>query len=186
MVYSVPKSSKPVFDEVAIADFGPFQIAVLTHTTLVNRRLFSAQMPVSQRHYQSQGWLIYDGQVIAALECLTLGSIFSEASPFTPIQRMAPALPISFEVQSSQPLPTQVSRQATFTCELQGTDFPFHSIFRQICPRFVRVYPFGKTLTLSAALSTQVKQLLAEESLFIANNYFRLRQVPFYQKHFGL
>ena len=186
MVYSVPKPSKSVFDEVAIADFGPFQIAVLTNTTLVNKPIFSAQVTVPQRQYQSQGWLIYDGRVMTALEGLTLGSVFSEDSPFKPIQRMAPALPVSFEVQSSQPLPTQVSTQASFTCELQDTDFPFHNIFRQICPRFVRVYPFGKTTALSTTLSAQVKQLLADEALFIKNNYARLKQIPFYKTHFEL
>ena len=126
MIHSISKSSKAIFNEVAIADFGPFQIAVPTRTTLVNRRIFSAQVPVLQRQYQSQGWLIYDGRVVAAIEAITFGSIFAEESPFRPIQRIAPAIPMDFEVKSAKPLPAHLSAQTTFACELPDSAFPIH------------------------------------------------------------
>ena len=182
MAHSAPKPSTSTFNEVAIADFGPFQIAVPTKTTLVNKRIFSVRVPVSQRHYQSQGWLIHNGQIIAALEKLILGSVCVENSPFKPIQRLAPAIAISFEVKSAQPLPIQLSTNATFTCKIPDADFPFYSIFHQARPRFVRVYPFGEIVSLPA----QVKRLLTEEALFIKNNAHRLKQVPFYRAQFEL
>lgn len=182
MVYSVPKSSKSVFNEVAIADFGPFQIAVPTKTVLINQRIFSTQVPIPQRHYQSQGWLIYNGRFVTAIEALTVGSIFSQDSSFKPIQRIAPATPISFEVKSAQPLPKQLTNQATFAFELPDADFPFFNVFRHVQPQFVKVYPF-RDIT---HLSTQVKQFLAEKALFIEYNQHQLKKVLFYKTRFGL
>ena len=182
MVSFVPKSSTATFNEIAIADFGSFQIAVPTKATLVNKRIFSAQIPTSQRHYQSQGWLIHNGQVIAALEKLIIGSVCVENSSFKPIQRIAPAIPISFEVKSAQPLSARLSTHAAFTCKIPDADFPFYSIFQQVRPRFVRVYAFSEILN----LPTQVERLLAEEALFIKNNAHQLKQVPFYKAQFEL
>ncbi len=183
MVYSPPhQSSKSLFNEVVIANFGPFQIAVLTTTRLVKRQLFSAQVPVPERTYQTQGWLIYNQQLVANLNGLEIGPIFSEDGPFNPLHRLSPSVPLSFEVQSSQALPAPVTEQATFACELQGTDFPFHTIFRNISPHFVRIYPFGQR----ANLLRNVKQLLEDEADFVSQNHERLKQVPFFQTRFGL
>lgn len=182
MVYSIPKSSQATFNEVVIADFGPFQVAIPSKTTLTNRQIFSAQMRVPQRQYQSQGWFIYNGQPIAALDDLVIGSASTEDSPFSPIQRIAPAIPVSFEVKSARPLPGKLYAQATLTCEIPDADFPFFSIFRQVRPRFVKVYPFRKI----ANLSTQVTQLLTDEARFVETNRHQLKQVPFYKAQFEL
>jgi hypothetical protein len=183
MVYSPPdQSSKSLFNEVVIANFGPFQIAILTTTQLVKRQVFSAQVPVPERTYQTQGWLIYDQQLIANLEGLEIGTIFSEDGPFNPLRRLAPSVPLSFEIQSSRALPASVTEQATFACELQGADFPYHTIFRNLSPHFVRIYPFGQRTN----LLRNVKQLLEDEADFVAQNHKQLKQVPFFQTRFGL
>ncbi|MEM7065803.1 MAG: hypothetical protein AAF572_21895 [Cyanobacteria bacterium P01_B01_bin.77] len=183
MVYSpLHQSSKSVFNEVVIANFGPFQIAILTTTQLVKRQIFSADVPVPERIYQTQGWLICNQQLIANLYGLQISPIFSEDGPFNPLRRLAPSVPLSFEVKSSQALPTAITKQATFACELQGTNLPYHTIFRNVSPHFVRIYPFGQRMT----LLRNVQQLLEDESSFVTQNRERLRQVPFFQTRFGL
>ena len=182
MMFSLFQNSKSLFNEVAIANLGHFQIAILSTTKIVNRRIFSAQVAVPERRYHSQGALIYDQQDIACLDALELGAASSDDSPLKPIRRLAPSIPISFQVKSSQPLPNQVSSQSTFACELSNTDFPYRTIFRQIQPRFVRVYPFES----NNSLIDKVEQMLTDEAAFISENYGYLKRVPFYQKHFGL
>lgn len=181
-MYSVSQLSSSEFNEVVLADFCSLQIAVLTRTTLVHQRIFSAYVPVPQRRYQSQGWLIFNGQITSTLENLVIEPIGAKDSPFDIVQRIGPAIPLSFEVKSALPLPALLSAQAAFAFELPNADFSFHSIFRQMRPRFVRIYPFREIAT----LSMQAKQLLSEEALFVTNHCHRLRQVPFYRDCFGL
>ena len=182
MVYSTAQNSVPVFDEVAITDFNQFQIAVLTTTQMVNRYTFSASVPVPERIYQTQGWLICDQKIVAHIEELKLGFVFSSESPFSSIGRLAPSIPVSFEVKSSRPLPIQLHPQAAFVCEVPDTAFKHHAVFREISPRFVRLYPFCE----DSSLLEKVRTMLKEEKIFIAKNYERLRHIPFYQKNFGL
>ncbi|MEM8805484.1 MAG: hypothetical protein AAGF01_05610 [Cyanobacteria bacterium P01_G01_bin.38] len=171
-----------MFNEVAIADLNQFQIAVLTRTQLINRCILSVSVPVPKRFYHTQGWLIYKQQIIAQFDALKVGSIFSEGSPFKPIHRLAQATPISFEVRSHQPLPPQMSAQSAFACQLPETDFPNYTVFREIIPRFVKLYPFET----GSSLLEKVEQMLTARDLFISQNYERLKQIPFYQENFGL
>mgnify|MGYP001791232406 CR=1 FL=1 len=182
MVDSVSQHPVPLFNEVAIADFDQFQIAVLTATQMVYRNLLSARVLVPERVYQTQGWLICDQQVIAHIDALKIGLVFSKNSPFRSIRRLAPSVPVFFEVMSSQPLPTSIQSRSFFVCNLPSSDFPHHTVFRCISPRFVRIYPFSS----SSSLLEKVKCMLAERDSFISQNYKRLKQVPFYQKNFGL
>lgn len=176
------QNSVSLFDEVAIADFDQFQITVLTKTKIVSKCILSVRVPVPERLYQSQGWLIYDQQVIAHISDLQIGLVFSESSPFKSVRRLAPSIPVSFEVRSSQPLPAQLQSRSAFVCTLPNSDFPYHTVFRCLSPRFVRLYP----LNVSTPLIESVKRMLTERDAFISQNYKRLKQVPFYQKHFGL
>lgn len=176
------QNSSAVFDEVAIADLKHFQIAVLTTSKAFNRHILSACVPVARRFYQTQGWLIHNYRMTACLSGLVINTAFSENSSFKPIRRLAPSVPISFEVKSHQPLPEQILSQATFVCKLPNTGYSHHAVFRRKVPRFVRVYPFE----LGNSLLEKVAQMLADENVFISQNYERLRQVPFYQDNFGL
>ena len=171
-----------LFDEVVIADFGPFQIAVLTATRLVERAIFSTRVPVPERIYQPQGWLIYNYQLIANLDGLKINPIFAEDSHFRPLRRLAPAVPLSFEVKSSQTLLSQVTEQAAFVCRFMSTDFPYWTVFRNIAPHFVRIYPFKH----QADLLSNTKQLLVDEAIFIAQNREQLKKVAFFRSRFKL
>ena len=177
-------SSEPtsLFDEVAIANFGPFQIAVLTATKIVERPIFSAHVPVPERTYQSQGWLIYNQQIVAHLDSLKINPIFSPDGPFRTLCRLAPAIPVSFEVNSSQLLPAQIVKQATFVFEFPSAYFPYNTIFHHISPQFVRIYPFRQ----HTDLLRNTQQLLKDEFAFITQNREQLKKVSFFQKRFEL
>ncbi|MEM1253880.1 MAG: hypothetical protein AAGI69_15730 [Cyanobacteria bacterium P01_H01_bin.21] len=176
------ESSKSLFNEVAIANFGPFQIAVLTATNVVERPIFSAHIPVPERTYQPQGWLIHNQQIVAHLDSLKINPIFSPDGPFRQLCRLAPAVPVSFEVNSSQILPAQVAKQATFVCEFPGAYFPCQTIFHHISPHFVRIYPFKQ----QTDLLRNTKQLLKDEVAFIMQNREQLKKLTFFQKRFRL
>ena len=182
MTHFASQDSKSLFDEIAIADLAHCQIAVLTTTRTTNRGTSLGQRIAPRRLYQTQGWLSYRHQIIAHFDELKVGSIFTHNLPLKSIQRIAPAVPISFQVKSSQPLPTQVCAQSTFVCELPKTDFPYHAVFRQIRPRFVRIYPFEGI----ASLLEKVAKMLQDRDYFIAENYQQLKRVPFYQDSFKL
>lgn len=182
-IQNLPETqSETQFDEVAIATFKDFQIAVLTTTHSVKRTIGSIVFPVSERQYANKGWLVSDRQITATLDGLEIGAIFADTSPFKPIQRLSAAIPISFEVHTRQSLPQQITQHAMLTCQLQGEAHPYHSIFRKITPRFVRIYPFLGIHHLIFA----VNQFLAEETIFITQHSHCLKQVPFYQHYFNL
>lgn len=170
------------FDEVAIADFGPYQIAVLTTTQTLPRHLRSIPIAVTERVYHSRGYLIAHRLIIASLTGLEIGAIAAEQALFQPMQRLAPAVNLAFEVRSTQPLPQPIAAQSVFTCQLPESRRPYRAVFRQVQPRFVRIYPFFGI----AALTDQVEALQIEESRFVAQNQARLRQIPFYRATFGL
>lgn len=170
------------FDRVAIADLTHFQIAIPTTTKLVKKRIFSNLVFVLERVYSSQGWLIYEQQLIAYIEGLAIGAIFSEQQLFKPIKRLAPTIPISFNTKATSPLPSQVSSQAAFSCQFTDEVYPMQAIFQNVVPRFVRIYS-AKT---NDSILDRVRQMLETEALFISQNYHQLKKVPFYQKTFGL
>lgn len=182
MVHSSCQISHPLFSEVAIAALDNFQIAVPSTMKTFWRGVASLQIPISKRCYQAHGWLIYRLHIIAHFDELKIGTASSENCPFSPIKRLAPAIPISFEVKSSHPLPTQLTSQAAFKCELSDADFPYHTVFREMPPHFVRVYPF----ICNESLLKHVQQMLSAKESFIAENYHQLKQIPFYRKAFNL
>lgn len=175
-------ASCPRFGEVAIADFGPFQIAVLTTTVTVNRPLLSTPSAITERVYHHQGYLICQGQIVADLQSLDIGVVGSQQGPFQAIQRLAPAVNLAFEIRSRCSLPETVLTQARFAYQLPNSPAPYRAVFRQICPRFVRIYPFVGVTTLPA----QVVQMQAAEQHFVGQNQARLRQIPFYKASFDL
>ncbi len=175
-------ANRPRFDEVAIADFGPFQIAVLTTTVTVNRQLLSTPSSITERVYHSQGHLICQGQIVADLQSLEIGVVGTQQGLFKAIQRLAPAVNLAFEIKSPRSLPETVLTQARFAYQLPNSPSSYRAVFRQICPRFVRIYPFvGAT-----AVPKQVVQMQAEEQHFVGQNQARLRQIPFYKASFDL
>ncbi|MEM7773226.1 MAG: hypothetical protein AAF327_22310 [Cyanobacteria bacterium P01_A01_bin.37] len=182
MVHSISRHSKALFPEVAIADLAHFQIAVLTTHQQVNQNLFSTQIAIPEKLDQTQGWLVYNRQLVASLGKLAIGDIGLKDSPFEPIRQLTPAIPISFEVNSAQPLPAQVSSQAAFSCNVPESDFPYLTVFHQMKPRFVAIYPLKN----DDSLVDKVTQMAIDETRFIEQNYQHLKHIPFYQDNFGL
>ena len=170
------------FEQVVIADFGNFQIAVPTTTKTIKKRIFSAWVTVKERIYHSQGWLICAGELVAYIKELKIGAIFLDKSPFKPIKRLSASIPLSFNTEAACSLPSQVSSEAAFVCQFKNEIYPYHAVFQNVVPRFVSISSF-KT---SNSLLTIVEQTLEAESLFIKQNYERLKRVPFYQQNFGL
>ena len=165
--------------EIAIANFGSWQIAVPTASVLVEKQIFSATVLIPERSYFSEGWAIYQEQNVAKLSGLEVRPSSPADSSFTAPLRLGPGIPLDFELQNHQPLPAKMTQAAKFACNYGETYF---SVFRSIRPRFVRIYPFTSRLSLPHA----VRQLLAAERAFVAEHRDRLQQVPFYCESFDL
>ncbi|NET37063.1 MAG: hypothetical protein F6K19_34400 [Cyanothece sp. SIO1E1] len=170
--------------EVAAADLGDFQIVVPTANKVVSHPLASTHISIPKREYSREGWVIYHNQIISTLFALDVGEIVVEGCPFKPIKRLGPAVPIAFETRSRTPLPSQVIGTANFSCQVKNETLPYCSVFRQMLPRFVRLYP-NQQLQREQILS-KVEQMLTEESQFVAKYREQLKQVPFYREKFNL
>lgn len=179
-----PDLFKTHFDEIAIADFGPFQLAVPTTTTSLESTPQSQRLVPPKRHYSDEGWVIYRDRLVGTLSALTIGQAPTASELFQPIQRFSPAIPIGFEVHSHQPLPIAISQSAQFACPWQDVKFQYLTVFRHVSPRFTRVYVVLNWQSLPVI--NQVRQFLIEEAQFIAANRKNLQQVSFYRKRFGL
>ncbi|MEO0948958.1 MAG: hypothetical protein AAFY11_12605 [Cyanobacteria bacterium J06641_5] len=165
--------------EVAIASFGAWQIAIPTDRIVVEKQVFSATIPIPERSYLSQGWVIDRKQPIATLEGLAIRSAVAVDSPFRMPLRLGPGVPLDFELQSHQPLPAKIATAARFACNCAGK---YYAVFRSMRPRFVRIYPFASENSIADA----VRQLLAAEQALIADRGNLLKQVPFYCESFNL
>ena len=166
-------------EEVVLANFGTWQIAVPTTQTLVKKHLFSVAVPLPERTYFSQGWAIYQERIFSSLRELKVGSVARTDSPFKHSPRLSPGVPLDFELVGDRALPTPVTLLAQFVCDWDGE---FCGAFRGVRPRFVRIYPFAGLPSLEHA----VRQLLVAERAFVADNRDRLSQIPFYRESFDL
>ncbi|MEO1210605.1 MAG: hypothetical protein AAFX78_13795 [Cyanobacteria bacterium J06638_20] len=182
MVSSFSKRTDTHFNEVAIANLGEFQVAVLTRKQPTSLSSLLELKIRPQRQYQGQGWLIWNDQTIACLSGFEIGSLDTEDAAFRLPKRLAPSVPISFEAQSRYPLPITILDGALMACELPNTPTPFRTLFRNIVPRFVRIYPFDIRMSLLA----NVRQMKMDEAEFIAQNREQLKGLPFYQDYFDL
>lgn len=170
--------------EVAVADFGNFQLVVPTRNQPQTRALGLALLTVPLRNYSREGWMVCRDKVVGALTQLEIGTIAPEGSPFKPIKRLGPAVPIAFETRSHRPLPALLADNASFACRLKDEAAPYCSVFRNVLPRFVRRY----TLKSQHPHQIQriVQQLLREETQFVQQNREHLQHVPFYREQFDL
>ncbi|MEO1348652.1 MAG: hypothetical protein AAFW84_07620 [Cyanobacteria bacterium J06635_15] len=170
------------FNQVVIADLSHFQIAIPTTSRLANRRFLSTWMPIPERTYATYGWLVYDQKIAAHIKGLQIASINTAMGCLKPLKRLTASIPVSFQTETVWPLPQAVSEQSVFTYKVPDEIFAYRAVFRQRIPRFTRIYSFEDSLS----LLDKVEQMLMNEALFISQNHERLRQVPFYQKYFGL
>lgn len=179
-----PHFLKTHFDEVAIADFGAFQMAVPTVVKPAELTLSPQILKHSQREYSREGWVICRDRSVGTLSALEIAPVAAPDSVFQPIRRFGPAIPVAFEVYSHQPLPVAMTREAQFSCHWDHGKTPFCTVFRQISPRFTRVYTVPNWRRFRVV--GRVKQLLIDEAQFIAQHRDHLQQVPFYRQRFGL
>ena len=182
MLRNSDRDSTLLFSQVVVANLKYCQIAIPTTTQLVNKRIFSTIVAVPERIYSPEGWMLVNGQTVATIQSLEISPVGGENSPFTVHPHLGPAVPISFEVTSVEPLPSSVSSEATFTCKLPDGSRQYYSIFRQAKPRFVRVYPFGS----DRLLADIVTSFLTEERDFVFQHSSQLKNVPFYRDEFLL
>lgn len=133
--------SEQGFDEVAIAKFSGFQIAIPSSTHTVPRKIFSTWVPLPKRLYHTKGGVIWDKQLSFSLSELRIQNLFSKSSIFPELRRLAVGVPISFEVQSSEPLPRNICQQAMLTCRMPEGENIYHSVFRDVTPKFVKIFP---------------------------------------------
>ncbi len=133
--------SKQVFNEVAIAKFKGFQIAIPSRTQTVPRKIFSTWVPLPKRTYHTKGGIIWDRQLSFSLSKLRIQSFFAKSSVFPELKRLAVGVPISFEIQSTEPLPRGICKQAMLTCRMSREENIYYSIFRDVTPKFVKIFP---------------------------------------------
>lgn len=186
MVKERQKFPKKNFNELVIADFKTFQIAVPTRSNLVKKRIFSTWITIPQREYATHGWLVWQQKVVALLQGLQVGPVVLPQEqaefPFQVARRLSASVPISFQTRASCVLPDVIAIQAAFTYQCPGEMFPYRAAFHQIAPRFARIYPFLG----NGPLFATVEKMLHDEALFISQNYERLKHSPFYQENFDL
>ena len=133
--------SEQAFNEVAIAKFKEFQIAIPSKNQTVLRKIFSTWVPLPKRIYHTRGGMIWDRQLIFPLSKLRIQNLFKESSVFPELKRLAAGIPISFEIESVEPLPMDIRKQALLTCLMPGEEDIHYSVFRDITPQLVKIFP---------------------------------------------
>lgn len=170
------------FDEVAIADFQHFQIAIPARKFYEKRRIFSHPLLIPKRVYSDLGWMLANDTIISLVTHIKIQTLVAPNIPLQPIYHLGANVPVSFESRSGEPLARIIKSQAAFSCYVNQSPAPFCSVFRQARPRFVNVYPFNG-IDSTAGL---VKQMLTDEKLFLRKHLNQLKFSPFYQKQFNL
>ena len=153
MQYDNNVHAKQGFDEVAIAKFSNFQIAIPSKTQTIPRKIFSTWVPLPKRIYHSRGGIIWNKKLSFTLSEFKIQNLFEQSPLFPELKRLAIGMPISFEVKSSMPLPTDLRKQATFTCQVPGEKSTYYSIFRDLIPKFVKISPYQSIVHLTDQIS---------------------------------
>lgn len=141
--------SEQVFNEVAIAKCSGFQIAIPSKTQIVPRKIFSSWVPLPKRVYHSKGGVIWGSQLSFSLSELRMQSLFEKSSIFPELNRLAVGIPVSFEIQSVRPLPKAICKQAMLTCQMPGRENSYCSVFREVTPKFVKIFPYQSIMHLT-------------------------------------
>ena len=170
------------FDEIAIASFSVFQVAIPSGKKHENQKFFSSEIPVPYRIYSPFGWMIFEKEIIAIIDHIQIQAIGSNKLPFKPILHFGCAVPVSFEARSERQLPDSVKSEAKFSCQFEYGQDPFCTVFRLIRPRFVRVYPFKGVSEIISTVGT----MLADEQSFLNQNSKYLQNNDFYREQFSL
>lgn len=177
--FSSPQSA---VTEIVAADLDDFQIVI--PTAFKSRSSWQKLLPSAQRQYGQEGWIIHQGKVIGSLNHLEIGDLTTEGNLFKPIKRLAPAVPVSFEIRSRRLLPYRVSMDAKFCYQFRDEPWVHYAVFRNVLPKFVRMYSVQSSHRRQVIL--KARQLLIDEAEFVAKNRDQLKKVPFYREKFNL
>lgn len=155
-----------VFGEIVIADFGDFQIAIPSDTQIIPRKIFSTWVPLPKRIYANEGIVIWHGQPLFYLSELKISNLFPHPSPFPELKRLAKGIPISFEVHSPTPLPSDIKKHAMLVCKPSENKDVYYGIFRDIAPQSIEISPCGNTKQVSGQihLGLMLQHKLIEET----------------------
>ena len=133
-----------MFNEIVIASFGHFQIAIPSGKKIVSQKIFSSWIPLPQRVYDNKGVLVWNRRSFFSLSELKISNLFQKPSPFPELKRLAKGIPVSFEVRSQTPLPSDIKNYAILSCSFLEETTIYHSVFQNISPQRVKILPCWK------------------------------------------
>ncbi|NJN23292.1 MAG: hypothetical protein HC810_01320 [Acaryochloridaceae cyanobacterium RL_2_7] len=131
------------------------------------------------RMYSDHGWIHYHGNIIGQIQGLQLEEMSQAQHPFLVNARISVGCPLSFEISSDQPLPPRLMDRAVLCYQFNPRASQHFALFRNVCPRFIRIYPLNSTAT----LANQMQAFLQEEACFLAQNQRDFNAQEFYQQH---
>lgn len=156
------------YDELVLVSFGQFQIGFLSTKVDAIKQLCSFKVLVSERKYESIGWLFHNNCHLGWLQAIEVqpkvGSAYFNMAP-----QVEPETPLSFEVISDQPLPKEITSLSHHSCLFPENIAPYCTIFRRLRPNRIKVCPLTKTI----ALHESLKQFLRTEEALISNSHTR-------------
>ncbi len=150
------------YREVAIADFGNIVLAIPTDKLIQPNSHNPFDRIYPQRVYSNNGWFFYREKWLGLLHNLSFTAEpvpVTERNPLRFPSSLEHGFSVSFEVNSWRTLPGQIAEQATLTYQFEDEKNSYYSLFRDLKPQFVRIYPF-KSLQ---QFSKQIRWLLEEE-----------------------
>ncbi|AFY39179.1 hypothetical protein Lepto7376_2927 [[Leptolyngbya] sp. PCC 7376] len=152
------------YREVAIADFGDIILSIPTDKSIQPQSSNPFERLYPQRIYSRKGWFFYREKWLGLLHDLNFTVTEKEENPalFCGIPQLTPDNTVSFEVNSWRTLPEAIAMQATLTYQFEDEQNSYYSLFRNLKPQFVRVYPFKSV----HAFSKQIRWLLEEKRQF--------------------
>ena len=170
------------FGEMAIADLAQFQIMIPTEVIKLRKSNTPLGLSISERIYADKGWVYQSGRMLGKVQGLRLHSIAMDSSPFKITPRLSAGIPISFEMSAHHPFSEAIAAKALFRYQFEQEPGFYYALFKDIKPRFVRIYP----LQSSSPLEKLAEQFLHDEDTFIQRHQAQLMTVDFYREQFNL
>lgn len=151
------------YREVAIADCGELVLGIPTDTLLSAHSPNPFALVHPQRVYSRKGWFFHRDKWLGLVHDLRFNNEqdeWLEAMPHISTS-LSTEDAISFEVNSWRSLPAAIAQQATLTYrfETDSQSDSYRSLFRQVHPQQIKVYPF-KSLQ---QFSKQIRWLREEQ-----------------------
>lgn len=148
------------YREVAIADCGEVVLGIPTDTLVDSQSPNPFAKLFPQRVYSRKGWFFHRDKWLGLVHGLNFNHEQDELFAEMPhiCTSLTTADTMSFEVNSWRSLPTAIAQQATLTYRFEQDGDSYRSIFRNLKPQQIRIYPF-KSLQ---QFSKQIRRLREE------------------------